>query len=115
MATITLEVPDELLPQIRQLGDRFPEWLALSFQQPSVPARLYREILGFLASNPTPEAILAFQPNPEIQARLRILLDRNAAATITPSEIAELDEYEEIEHFMIRLKQKSLKQQQNKP
>ena len=49
MATITLEVPDELLPQIQQLGDRFPEWLTLSLQQPSVPARPYREILGFLA------------------------------------------------------------------
>lgn len=115
MATITLEVPDELLPQIRQLGDRFPEWLMLSFQQPSVPARLYREILGFLASNPTPEDIIAFQPNPEIQARLHLLLDRSVAGTIVPNEVKELDEYEEIEHFMIMIKKKSLKQQQSKP
>jgi hypothetical protein len=28
MATITLEIPDELMSQIIQLGDRFPEWLA---------------------------------------------------------------------------------------
>ena len=115
MATITLEIPDELLPQIQQLGDRFPEWLTLSFQQPSIPARLYREILGFLASNPTPEDILAFQPNPEIQTRLRLLLDRNAAGTIVPNEISELDEYEEIEHLMIMLKKKSLKQKQTTP
>jgi hypothetical protein len=30
MATITLEIPDELMPQIMQLGDRFPEWLMVN-------------------------------------------------------------------------------------
>ena len=83
--------------------------VTLSFQQPSVPARLYREILGFLASNPTPEDIQAFQSNPEIQTRLRLILDRNTTGTIAPNETLELDEYEEIEHLMIMLNKKSLK------
>jgi hypothetical protein len=30
MATITLEIPDELMLQIIQLGDRFPEWLMVN-------------------------------------------------------------------------------------
>ena len=30
MATITLEIPDELMLQITQLGDRFPEWLMVN-------------------------------------------------------------------------------------
>jgi hypothetical protein len=30
MATITIEVPDELMEQITQLGDRFPEWLMVN-------------------------------------------------------------------------------------
>jgi hypothetical protein len=30
MATITLEIPDELILQITQLGDRFPEWLMVN-------------------------------------------------------------------------------------
>ena len=34
MAKITLEVPDELLEQLTQLGERLPELLALSLQQP---------------------------------------------------------------------------------
>ncbi len=106
MATITLEIPDELLSQIDQLGDRFPEWLTLSFQQSTVPSHLYREILSFLASNPTAEAIRGFQPNPEIQARLRTLLDRNKSGCLTPQEEVELDEYEEIEHWMILLKKR---------
>ncbi len=109
MATITLEIPDELLPQIHQLGDRFPEWLTLSFRQSLVPSHLYREILSFLASNPTAAAIRSFQPNPEIQSRLQTLLDRNKSGCLTEQEEAELDEYEEIEHLMILLKKRVLK------
>jgi hypothetical protein len=30
MATITLEIPDGLISQIMQLGDRFPEWLMVN-------------------------------------------------------------------------------------
>ncbi len=30
MATITLEIPDELISQIMQLGDRFPKWLMVN-------------------------------------------------------------------------------------
>jgi hypothetical protein len=30
MATIILEIPDELMSQIIQLGDRFPEWLMVN-------------------------------------------------------------------------------------
>jgi hypothetical protein len=30
MATITLEIPDELISQIMQLGERFPEWLMVN-------------------------------------------------------------------------------------
>jgi hypothetical protein len=30
MATITLEIPGELISQIMQLGDRFPEWLMVN-------------------------------------------------------------------------------------
>jgi hypothetical protein len=30
MTAITLEIPDELISQIMQLGDRFPEWLMVN-------------------------------------------------------------------------------------
>jgi hypothetical protein len=109
MAIVTLEIPDELLPQLQQLGNRLPEWLALNLQAPAIPARLYREILEFFTTNPDHEQILNFQPHPEIQTRLRELLDRNKADELTAAEQAELDEYENIEHFMIMLKTRSLK------
>lgn len=71
MARITLEVPSELSDQLAQVGDRLPELLALSLQQPALLAHIYRYILNFLASNPTPEQIAAFSPTPEMQERLR--------------------------------------------
>lgn len=108
MAKITLEVPDELTEQLAQFGDRLPELLALSLQQPPLPARIYHYILNFLASQPTPEQILAFRPTPEMQKRLQTLLVRSQAGEITLPEQQELDEYERIEHLIVMLKAGSL-------
>ncbi len=100
MRTITLDISDELAP----LHDRLPEIIALSLRQPAVSAQLYRAILTFLADEPTPEQIAAFAPPPEIQQRLRTLLDRERDGTVTPPERAELDELERIEHVVVMLK-----------
>jgi len=104
MTTITLEVPDELADALTRVGDRLPELLALSLQQPALPAHIYRYILDFLASQPTMEQIAAFGPTPAMTERLQTLLARQTAGEITPTEMAELDEYERIEHLMIMLK-----------
>jgi hypothetical protein len=104
VAKITLEIPDELSEQLLQLGDRLPELLALSLQQPPLPARIYRYILDFLASKPTSEEILAFRPTSEMQQRLQTLVKRCKAGELTAMEQAELNEYERIEHLIIMLK-----------
>jgi hypothetical protein len=115
MPTITLEISDELSERLRQVGDRLPELLALSLQQPALPAHIYRYILDFLASQPTPEQVAAFGPTSEMAARLRILLEREAANELTPSEQEELAEYERIEHVMIMIKAGNLRHLTGKP
>lgn len=105
---ITIEVPDELSEQLDKIGDRLPELLRLSLQQPALPAHIYHYILDFLTSQPTPEQILAFRPTSQMQERLRTLLKRSKADELTPQEQNELDEYERIEHLMILLKTGSL-------
>ena len=108
MTSITIELPDDLAEQLAQARDRLPELLALSLQQPALPASLYRSILTFLASSPTPAQLAEFRPSAEMQARLRTLLARNKAGQLTPAEQAELDEYERIEHLIVMLKAGSL-------
>lgn len=108
MATITIDIPDELSAQLAQVRDRIPELLALSLQQPAVPAHIYREILDFLASQPTPEDIVAFRPTPEMQARLTTLLERSRAGQLSSAEQTELNEFERIEHVLVLLKAGSL-------
>ena len=108
MSSITIQVPDELSERLAQLGDRLPEWLDLSLRQPAIPAHIYRYILDFLASDPTPEQLLEFVPTPEMTARLRTLLEREATGELTPVEQAELDEYERIEHLIVMMKSGNL-------
>jgi hypothetical protein len=115
MPKITLEVSEELSQQLAQLGDRLPELLTLSLQQPAVPTHIYRYILNFLASNPTPQQIAEFQPTPEMQERLHTLLTRSKAGELTPRELKELDEYEYIEHLVVMIKAGSLPYLTNRP
>ena len=108
MPTITLEIPDDLADQLMHLRDRLPELLALSLHQPALPAHIYRYILDFLASNPTPEQIAAFSPTPEMQERLQTLLARSRSGELSESEQAELDEFERIEHLVVLIKSGNL-------
>ena len=117
MAKITLDIPDELIAQLSELGQPIAEWLPQQLPslltqgtQPTIlPAHIYRYILDFIASGPTPQQILDFRPTPAMQDRLRSLVDRARSGDLTPSEQAELDEYERIEHIIIMLKAGHLK------
>jgi hypothetical protein len=73
-------------------------------QESPPPVQVYRYILNFLTSQPTPEQIAAFRPTAEMQDRLRSLLARNQAGGLTPAEQQEIDEYERIEHLIVMLK-----------
>lgn len=108
MAKITIEVSDELSEKLAQVGDRLPELLALSLQQPPLPTYIYHYILDFLASKPTPEEMVAFRTTPEMVERLQPLVGRNKSGEITPAEQQEINEYERIEHLIIMLKAGSL-------
>lgn len=109
MATVTIEIPDDLSELVAQAGDRLPELLARSLKEPILPAHVYRYVLDFLASRPTPEQVIAFGPTSEMIDRLRTLIEREANGEITPVEIAELDEYEKLEHLIVMIKSGNLR------
>jgi hypothetical protein len=68
---------------------------------PSTPSD---EVLDFLLSAPTPEAVIALRPSSAMQERLRVLLDAHRQGTLSDTERAELDAYLQLEHFVRRLK-----------
>ena len=109
MPTITLDVSDEVAAQLDASRERLPELLMLSLRQPVVPAHIYRYIVDFLASNPSPQALAAFGPTPEMYARLQTLLERSRTGDLTVAEQAELDEYERIEHLIVLIKSRTLR------
>ena len=65
---------------------------------------VYQEVYRFLASAPSHEAILAFRPSEATQARIWQLLLANKTDGLSPDEQAELDEFEQVEHFVRMLK-----------
>ncbi len=109
MVKITLEVTEELSEKLERLGDRLPEFLSQSLEQQTLPASIYRYVLNFLASNPSPQQIRDFRPTPEMQDRLRLLSMRSKTEVLTESDRHELDEYERIEHLIVMVKSGNLR------
>jgi preprotein translocase subunit Sec63 len=76
----------------------------------SAPAELlFDEILEFLASSPTAEQIVGYQPPVALQQRLSDLLERNRSARLSDDEQKELDEFLRMNRLMSRLKLKARK------
>jgi hypothetical protein len=67
------------------------------------------EVLDFLLTSPSPQAIIDFHASPDAQERLRDLLEANRQGTLTPEERAELEEASQLNHFVMLLKAKAHK------
>ena len=101
---IILNVPDLLGEKLQQLGDRLPEALdrAVGELTPTetIPYQDDSQIVELLASQPSPETILAIRPTPALQARMSELLGRNKSGTLSRLEEVELDRYLLLEHWV---------------
>ena len=65
---------------------------------------LFDEITAFIASNPTLEQIIDFEPPENLQQRLSDLLERNRQDTLIYEEQIELDKFLQMNRFMSQLK-----------
>jgi len=68
------------------------------------PPIFMNEILDFLASTPTPEDIIAYQPSQSLVDRSHYLHDRNRQGALTDAERTEFEELRHINHFMNQLR-----------
>lgn len=70
---------------------------------------VFDEILEFLSSAPSAEAIVRYEPPDALQQRLSQLLEKNRQDTLSSDERHELDEFLQMNRFMSRLKLKARK------
>jgi hypothetical protein len=112
MVEITIAVPEELAQRLAGVQDHLPEILARGLEEPSLPMDMYRHVLTFLASTPSPQAILDFELTPTMQARASELLDKNRAGQLTAREAAELNEHVHIDTLLSMLKARALRTNQ---
>jgi hypothetical protein len=71
------------------------------------PARsVFGEITDFLATNPTPEAIINYRLPDDLQARAHELLDKNGEGELTPEEYNEMTDFARIDNMLLLLKAK---------
>jgi hypothetical protein len=105
MVELTIQIPDELAQRLQPMQNRLAEVIELGLREMAQPQRgVPSEVIEFLASGPSPQAIIDFRPSAEAQARVNELLRKNQDGTLTPAEQAELDEYEHFDHIMTLLK-----------
>jgi hypothetical protein len=73
----------------------------------NVPTRtVYDVITDFLATQPSPEEIIAYRLPDDLQARVHELLDKNGEGELSPEEEKEMHTFAQIDHMMTLLKAK---------
>ncbi len=109
MVELTIKVPEPLAERILSSYPRLPEILAHGLDELSpLPNGVYRYILEFLVSKPSPQAMLEFAPTAEMQARVDELLQKNRGGVLSQAESEELDEYVRVNHLITMLKARTL-------
>jgi uncharacterized membrane-anchored protein YjiN (DUF445 family) len=117
MVQITIDISDSLAQRLQQFQAQLPQVLELGLQEFQSQQRQSnfldeQDIISLLASQPTPEQILAIRPTPEFQAQVSNLLAQTKSGTLSAKEEAELERYLTLEHLVRLAKTHALAQLQ---
>ena len=116
MTELTVQVPDALAMRIQGFGAWFSQILELSLLDFRTKAReSVADLVKFLERNPTPQEVLQYQAAEKLQRRLGRLLALHKDGLLSVTENLELDELEQLEHIVIMLKAKVVKEHHLKP
>ncbi len=64
----------------------------------------YMELVDFIASGTTPEAIIRFRPSRTTQQRVNELIERQNDGQLSKEESSELDDFLQLEHILLMAK-----------
>ena len=65
---------------------------------------VYLEVIDFIVSRASPEALLQFRPSEANQRRVSELIESDHNGTLSPEETSELDDFVQLEHLLIMAK-----------
>jgi len=63
-------------------------------------ARVYEEIVEFIAGGTSPSGVIAFEPSASAKARVADLVSREKTTGLSADEKSDLDHFIELEHIM---------------
>jgi hypothetical protein len=105
MVQVTMLLPDQLAARVKPIHQWLPVVLELSLLGLRTSAvATATEIIEFLSTEPTSQAVLNYHVSERAQMRLRQLLAMNEAGLLSEEEQHELDELERLEHLLIMFK-----------
>ncbi len=101
---VTFELPDEVVSQLQPFEDKLPQILELGLRELQSISQAgfsgMSEVLEFLASLPSNEAIIALRPSESLQAQISSLLEKNSTIGLTPAEEQLWQGYQYLEHIV---------------
>lgn len=101
---ITLELPDDLASELGSLADKLPQILQLGLRELNAGAQSgftgAAEVLEFLATLPSPEAMIALRPSETLQSHINSLLEKYRTQGLTAEEEKIWQQYQYVEHLV---------------
>jgi hypothetical protein len=105
MATLTLNLPDKLAERLEPFSRWLPVILEISLLKLKTPAaETASELVDFLASNPSVQAVGGYHASQRAQERTNHLLALNRAGVLGEADKLELDEMMQLEQLVRTLK-----------
>jgi hypothetical protein len=101
---VTFDLPDEVVAQLNIFEDKLPQILELGLRELNAVTQVgfsgLAEVVEFLASLPTPEAIIALRPSETLQTQIATLLEKNRTVGLTPADEQLWQGYQYLEHIV---------------
>jgi hypothetical protein len=109
MTTVTVNIPDHLLPLLDTIGDELPLVLEMGASRVApISTKAYEETITFLTQNPTPKMVVDFRFSAIVETRIQALLRRQKQGQLTHAEEVELERLGQLEEQLQLMKAKAL-------
>jgi hypothetical protein len=110
MTTVTLELPEHLIPLIARIGDQLPLVIELGLSRVApVSSRAYVEAIEFLAQDPSDDSLAGFRFSEGVEEAVNELLHRDEAGELSAAEQTELDRLSHLEEQLQLAKARALR------